>query len=143
MAYCKKCGAEIEDGAKICPRCGAQQGATKFCQHCGEPIDVECVICPKCGKQVGEIKQGQPQVVINNANSNVNTNANAMAGLPRAKNKWVAFLLCLFLGGLGAHKFYEGKILLGIVYIFTIGLLGIGWIIDLISLLFKPNPYYV
>lgn len=104
---------------------------------------MECVICPKCGKQVGEIKQGQPQVVINNTNSNVNTNANAMAGLPRAKNKWVAFLLCLFLGGLGAHKFYEGKILLGIVYIFTIGLLGIGWIIDLISLLFKPNPYYV
>ena len=37
------------------------------------------------------------------------------------KNKWVAFLLCLFLGYLGIHKFYEGRILLGVVYLFTGG----------------------
>lgn len=59
-----------------------------------------------------------------------------------AKSKWVAFFLCLFFGVLGAHKFYEGRVLLGIVYIFTAGLFGIGVIFDLISLLFKPNPYY-
>lgn len=59
------------------------------------------------------------------------------------KSKWVAFFLCLFLGGIGAHKFYEGKILLGIVYLLTGGLFGIGWIIDFFVLLFKPNPYYV
>lgn len=59
-----------------------------------------------------------------------------------AKNKWVAFLLCLFFGVIGAHKFYEGRILLGIVYLFTMGLFGIGIFFDLIVLLFKPNPYY-
>ena len=59
-----------------------------------------------------------------------------------AKNKWVAFSLCLFFGVFGAHKFYEGRILLGIVYLCTGGLLGIGVVISLISLLFKPNPYY-
>lgn len=59
------------------------------------------------------------------------------------KNKWIALLLCFFFGVIGVHKFYEGKILLGIVYIFTGGLFGIGVLIDLISLLFKPNPYYV
>lgn len=59
------------------------------------------------------------------------------------KSKWVALLLCFFFGMLGAHKFYEGRILLGIVYIFTGGLFGIGVLIDFISLLFKPNPYYV
>ena len=59
-----------------------------------------------------------------------------------AKSKWISFFLCLFLGYLGAHKFYEGRILLGIVYIFTAGLFGIGIVIDLIVLLFKPNPYY-
>lgn len=59
-----------------------------------------------------------------------------------AKNKWVAFFLCLFLGTFGIHKFYEGRILLGIVYILTGGLFGFGTIIDLIILLFKPNPYY-
>ena len=59
------------------------------------------------------------------------------------KNKWIALLLCFFFGVIGVHKFYEGKILLGIVYIFTGGLFGIGVLIDFISLLFKTNPYYV
>lgn len=59
-----------------------------------------------------------------------------------AKNKWAAFFLCLFLGYLGAHKFYEGRVLLGILYLCTAGLFGIGIIYDLIVLLFKPNPYY-
>ena len=46
------------------------------------------------------------------------------------------------LGVIGIHKFYEGRILLGIVYIFTGGLCGFGVIIDLFILIFKPNPYY-
>lgn len=58
------------------------------------------------------------------------------------KNKWVSFFLCLFLGVLGIHKFYEGKVIFGIVYLLTGGILGIGVIVDLILLLFKPNPYY-
>ena len=58
------------------------------------------------------------------------------------KNKWVAFFLCFFLGYLGIHKFYEERILLGIVYLLTGGLFGIGWLIDTFVLLFKPNPYY-
>ena len=57
------------------------------------------------------------------------------------KNKWVAFFLCLFFGVFGIHKFYEGKILFGIVYLLTGGLFGIGYIVDLVILLFKPNPY--
>lgn len=116
--------------------------ATKFCKYCGEVIDADCVVCPKCGKQVEELKAEQPQVVVNNTNANVNANVNAGVGL-RPKNKWTAFLLCFFLGGLGAHKFYEGKTGMGILYIFTVGLCGIGWLIDLITILFKPNPYYV
>ncbi len=58
------------------------------------------------------------------------------------KSKWVSFFLCLFLGVLGIHKFYEGRILFGILYLCTGGLFGIGVIVDLIILLFKPNPYY-
>ena len=57
------------------------------------------------------------------------------------KSKWVAFFLCLFFGVLGIHKFYEGRVLLGIVYLLTLGLCGVGVIIDLVILLFKPNPY--
>lgn len=58
------------------------------------------------------------------------------------KSKWISFFLCLFLGVFGAHKFYEGRVLLGILYIFTGGLFGIGVIVDLVILFFKPNPYH-
>lgn len=116
---------------------------TKFCKHCGERIPADAVICMKCGRQVEQLAQAaQPQIVINNANNNSNVNT-LSAGGGRAKNKWVAFFLCLFLGVLGVHRFYEGKIGTGLLYLFTMGLGGIGVVVDLIILLFKPNPYYV
>lgn len=119
----------------------------KFCKHCGARIPKDAVLCTHCGRQVEQLEQAagaQPSVVINNANTNTNTNT-VMAGgmMGRMKNKWVAFLLCLFLGFLGAHKFYEGKAGMGVVYLFTGGLCGVGVLIDLFTLLFKPNPYYV
>ncbi len=125
----------------------ATQGKTKFCKHCGAKIPESAVICTHCGCQVEEMKHAseQPNIVINNANNNTNTNTNvnpAMFGV-RTKNKWVSFFLCLFLGYIGAHKFYEGKVGMGILYLFTFGLCGIGWFVDCIILLFKPNPYYI
>ena len=43
---------------------------------------------------------------------------------------WVRFIICLFFGYLGIHKFVEKKIGMGILYLFTMGLFGFGWIID-------------
>ena len=120
---------------------------TKFCKHCGAKIPEDAVLCTVCGRQVEELKNAaQPSIVINNENTNVNTNMNAniVGGrFGRPKNKWVALLLCFFLGYVGAHKFYEGRIGLGVLYIFTCGLFGIGLLVDFIALLFKRNPYYV
>ena len=107
-------------------------------------IPESAVVCPKCGSQVETLKTEQQSIVINNSNNNVNTNVNSNGGiLEKWVNKWVAFLLCLFLGFIGAHKFYEGKTGMDILYIFTVGLFGIGWIVDTIAILLKPNPYYV
>lgn len=122
---------------------------TKFCKHCGGKIPEDAVICTLCGRQVEDINKGanaaQPQIIINNDNINTNTNTNNVnaGGRGKEKNKWVALLLCFFLGFVGGHKFYEGKVGMGILYLFTAGLCGIGVLIDFITLLFKPNPYYV
>lgn len=44
--------------------------------------------------------------------------------------KSMGYILWLF-GFLGAHRFYYGKPVSGTIYFFTLGLLGIGWLIDL------------
>lgn len=115
----------------------------KYCKFCGEKIPEDAVMCTHCGRQVEELKSNNPNIVINNTNTNTNTNNNINRHTynGRPKNKWIALLLCIFT--VCGHKFYEGKIGMGILYLFTVGLFGIGWIIDIISLLFKPNPYYV
>lgn len=122
------------------------------CQCDEEITDPMVTVCPKCNANVPLAEEGpkqeaapaaQPTIVINNSNNNVNTNTNNVGVGPKPKNKWVAFLLCLFLGFIGAHKFYEGKYLMGVLYIFTFGLFIIGWAVDAIAILMKPNPYYV
>jgi len=50
------------------------------------------------------------------------------------KTKLVALLLCIFLGTIGVHRFYVGKIGTGIVWLLTGGVFGIGWIIDIIKI---------
>ena len=59
------------------------------------------------------------------------TAANPAAG----QKSWLAaLLLCFFLGGLGVHRFYVGKIGTGILQIVTIGGLGIWVLIDFIMI---------
>jgi TM2 domain-containing membrane protein YozV len=44
--------------------------------------------------------------------------------------KTLGYLLWIF-GFTGAHRFYYGKPVTGTLWFFTLGLLGIGWLIDL------------
>lgn len=50
------------------------------------------------------------------------------------KSKTVALILCIFLGVLGIHRFYVGKIGTGILYLFTGGLFCFGWFIDIFKI---------
>ena len=133
----------METEQKAAQQAPAGQAPEKFCKHCGGKIPADAVVCTLCGRQVEQMAQsGAPNIVINNANQNTNSNVNAYVAA-KARNKWVSLCLCLFLGVFGAHKFYEGKAGLGVLYLFTGGLLGIGAVIDFITILFKPNPYFV
>jgi len=68
----------------------------KFCGDCGEAIKIRAEICPKCGvRQVPE----------------------KSASTGGAKNKVVAALLAIFLGGIGVHKFYLGSNGWGVIYL--------------------------
>jgi len=44
--------------------------------------------------------------------------------------KSVGYLLWIF-GFLGSHRFYYGRPITGTIWFFTLGLLGIGWLVDL------------
>lgn len=112
---------------------------TKFCKHCGAKIPEDAVLCTACGRQVEKLEgENTPNIVINNSNSSQNVNS-VFAG--KLRNKWVAIVLCLLGGFCGLHKFYEGKIGMGILYLCTGGLFLVGVVIDFIALLAKPNPY--
>jgi len=46
----------------------------------------------------------------------------------------IAWLLLTFLGAFGIHRFYQGKIGTGLLYLFTFGLLGFGIVYDFLTL---------
>jgi len=70
-----------------------QLKGTKFCANCGAEIDFKAEICPKCGVR-------QPSI-----------------GSGKGRSRLVATLFAIFLGSLGIHKFYLGKVGWGIVYL--------------------------
>lgn len=70
----------------------------KFCSECGEIIRARAEICPHCG--VRQIPYGGLGTVA-----------------PNGKSRLAAVLFAFFLGGFGAHKFYLGKIGMGVIYL--------------------------
>jgi TM2 domain-containing membrane protein YozV len=51
------------------------------------------------------------------------------------KKMVVAVLLCFFIGIIGVHRFYVGKVGTGILMIVTLGALGIWALVDLIMII--------
>ena len=51
------------------------------------------------------------------------------------KSRLTASVLCAFLGVLGVHRFYVGKVWTGLLWLFTGGLGGVGALVDFIFLL--------
>lgn len=120
MKLCKKCANEIKNSASICPFCGAKIDDNK------------------------EITIEEENMYSNDTNEDFARQTFIDNGLIRGPyKKWLSITLCILLGWLGAHKFYEGKYYMGIFYILTLGFWGVGIILDLIKLVSKPKLYYV
>ena len=92
----------------------------KFCSTCGAIILKAAEICPKCG--------------VRQQTDSAATFIESIGDL--SESDWLtALLLAIFLGGLGVHRFYVGKIGTGILMILTIGgFFGIWPIIDIIMI---------
>lgn len=60
----------------------------------------------------------------------------------KQKEKSTALLLAIFVGGLGIHKFYLGETGMGVLYLFTGGLCGIGTIIDVVRLVMMKDEEF-
>ena len=95
-----------------------------YCNKCGKEIDDEALICPYCGCGT-----------VNYIRDQAKAESRAREPLqPAQKKRSTVLLLCIFLGGFGAHRFYVGKVGMGILYLLTGGLCGIGWIVDIIQI---------
>ncbi|MDD6152516.1 MAG: NINE protein [Elusimicrobia bacterium] len=100
--YCTRCGTQVQPQAVICLACGCNvEGACNYCFSCGMKLNPEQVVCLKCGVRV------KP--------NHVTASPNLQLG--EGRNKLIAVLLALLLGGLGAHKFYLGRPIAGILYL--------------------------
>lgn len=55
----------------------------------------------------------------------------AAPAAPLNCSRTVAGLLCIFLGYFGAHYFYARRWGMGLLYFCTVGLFGIGWLVDI------------
>ncbi len=96
LINCKECGQQISDSASVCPHCGAPVIRDVFCPSCGTKVPENVKFCPNCGGQIYPVSE------------------TAKAG---KKDKLVAGLLAIVLGGLGIHYFYLGKTTAGVLTI--------------------------
>ncbi|WP_417456025.1 NINE protein [Kordiimonas sp.] len=68
--------------------------------------------------------------------SGYRTQSDMLRAYRSPKSRLVALLLCLLLGWFGVHRFYVGRWITGTLYALTGGLFAIGWVLDLLLILF-------
>ena len=101
--------------AKICPVCNQKVSMFEEVWSRGKSLHRDCV------KEF----ELQPEKYIRKAEVPSNSE-------PSDKDFVITLLICVFLGGLGVHRFFVNKIGTGVLMLVTLGGLGLWWIIDII-----------
>ena len=103
--------------ANVCPQCGApiDPGATE-CKFCGEKVAIQQVN-QQMNAQPVYVQQPQPVYVQQPQPVYVQQPQTAINPAWPVKSKVAAGILAIFFGGLGVHKFYLGKVGMGILYL--------------------------
>jgi TM2 domain-containing membrane protein YozV len=137
MAYCAYCKTHIFDETRKCPNCGSTMFITE-----NRPSAVQAA---KAAQEAAEAAASaaaaaaaRPQVVYveRPAEKTVYVDRPVVVQPSVSEKSWIAtLLLCLLFGGLGIHRFYVGKAGTGILFLLTGGFVGIGWLVDFISIL--------
>jgi len=95
--------------------------SSNVCPQCGAPLDPGASECKFCGEKIATQQAAQqmnPQMAAQQPQQVVYQQAyTAINPAWPVKSKIVAGILALFLGGIGVHKFYLGKIGMGIIYL--------------------------
>ncbi len=104
---------------RVCPQCGAPIDPNAIeCKFCGEKLAVQQAAQQTQSKQANnQISQQQPSVIIQQVVPPTQTYVSGINPAWPIKSKVAAGLLAIFLGGIGIHKFYLGKVGMGILYI--------------------------
>lgn len=137
--YCKSCGAEMHENQVICLNCGCAKGTgTKYCANCGKELIENAIACLNCGVAAdfgAQNAKNSGTIGINGLDYN--------SWCPAGKEKIVAILLALFIGGFGVHNFYLGEIKKGVLRLCTAWLFvgSILALIDLIKMLVGSYHY--
>ena len=97
-----------------------------FCPNCGKELSNQAVTCPSCGHPLTPMA---PRAAASTAQTAQTTK------VVSPKSRLAVVLLSFFLGWLGIHRFYVGKVGTGILWLFTGGLFGIGNLVDFIMAL--------
>lgn len=140
--------------SKICPMCGAFM-KTNICEYCRYEMEIPEEKVQTESENEERTIYIQPKIIINAhfesdesedtyEETSEDTYEETVETVSR-KSRIIAFLLCFLLGYFGLHYFYVGKKEWGTIYLFTIGLLGLGWFFDCIRIalgLFKDKDGY-
>ena len=119
MVKCEYCGTPRQKGETKCPACGAYYPDDGSAENVSRELTT---VSDKSENVCG--------------GSSIGAKIGAKISSPAVKKvteALIMFFITLFVGIIGVHGFVKGKVFTGILWLCTVGLFGVGYVVDLIT----------